>query len=231
MSPLSAPERSDPQIAGLVAQLTMISPERTGSVEVRYRPRGAKRKVKRQLVSLADTARAGEVVVRLARCGDVWLGPAVREDAMGSGRRSHVAWAEVRTGRANGKLMFVDPAPALIAHAGDCMQAWWALREPVGVEVLESINAHLAQVLGGEAERPDPKAALRALTSHNYALTPPYPVTTLVALLRDDRRHTAEELLSARVDLHGPCVIPSLRDDADMEAARQELLEIHEEGK
>jgi hypothetical protein len=165
-------------------------------VEVRFR---AGQEMRRRFFDAARPDPVVDAALALASGTDVFLGilPRVRrrarrEDILGEGR---VAWADCDTPASSMALATFVPRPSMIVASGSGRHrhAYWLLREPVDLDMLEDLNRRLATALGADAGAVTRATAiLRPPGTLNRKHCPPSAVRLVE--LHEDRRIDPGEL-------------------------------------
>jgi CHC2-type zinc finger protein len=163
---------------GFVAALYRLAPA-SSLVEVRFSvPSGMRRRFHR----VADLDGVADAVAGLARWTDVFVGVVPRRRRGGrrddlAGRAS-VVWVDCDSVESVAALAAFWPRPAIqvASGTGRNRHAYWALRDPVGLDVVELLNRRLALELGADAPCGDAARILRPAGSANWKSGRPAPV-------------------------------------------------------
>ncbi len=148
-------------------------------VEVRFRVASGMRHCFHR-AALLD--RVAEAILSLASRTDVYVGVVPRRRC-GGGRadlveRASVVWVDCDTGDSVDALREFRPVPAMVVASGSDpnRHAYWFLREPVALEVIEQTNRRLALALGADLRCSDAARILRPAGSVNRKHSPPAAV-------------------------------------------------------
>jgi hypothetical protein len=160
----------------------------------------------RVFLAAHSAAGATRFIRRLAGRTDVYVGVALRGRRSG-GRDavagSHLAFVEIDSPDAQHALARFPHAATMVIASGTPghLHAYWALRAPVSVPVLERANRRLAHHLGGDLASVDAARILRPPESLNHKHRPP----AAVELLAFDQalRYDVDELVDALPDPPG----------------------------
>ena len=156
----------------------------------------------RVFLAAHSAAGATRFIRRLASRTDVYVGVALRSRRSG-GRdaieASHLAFVEIDSPDAQHALARFAHAATMVIASGTPghLHAYWALRAPVSVPVLERANRRLAHHLGADLASVDAARILRPPESLNHKHSPP----AAVELLAFDQalRYDVEQLVDALV--------------------------------
>jgi hypothetical protein len=172
--------------AAQLAFLTLLaqSPGASGFLDVRWRRHG--RPMRRRFFSANDLGRAAQLLSRLAKCSDVYVGVALRDSDVHGGRAAiggaHLVWVESDDPRTAPRLGAFAHAPTMVVASGTPghVQLYWLLDERYPIEEIESANRRLALTLAGDAGCADGARILRPPDTLNHKHDPPRPVTLLL---------------------------------------------------
>jgi hypothetical protein len=165
-------------------------------IEVRFRAASGMR---RRFFPTGTPGPVVDTVLALATRTDVFIGvlPRVRrrgrlEDVA---ERAGVLWADCDTPASAAALASFQPRPSMVVASGSGQHrhAYWLLREPVDLLLVERLNRRLALALGADAGVVTrPHTILRPPGSVNRKHSPPTPVCLIG--VRETRRVSGDEL-------------------------------------
>jgi hypothetical protein len=143
--------------------------------------------MRRRFHGVAEVERVVDAVAGLARWTDVFVGAMPRRRR--GGRRDDlvehgsVVWVDCDGDESVEALAAFRPQPAVQVASGSHQNrhAYWVLREPVGLDVVEPLNRRLALELGADARCSDAARILRPAGSANWKSGRPRAVR-LIAL-------------------------------------------------
>jgi hypothetical protein len=146
-----------------------------------------------------ELGRVVDAVLALAAQTEVFVGvlPRVRrrgrlEDVA---RWGHVLWTDCDTPASAAALTAFEPSPSMVVSSGSGQHrhAYWFLKQPVDLAVVERLNRRLALALGADAGVvTKPHTILRPAGSVNGKHSPPAPVRLIG--LQENHRVNADEL-------------------------------------
>jgi CHC2 zinc finger len=134
--------------------------------------------------SVSRLDRLVESLLALSACTDVYVGVLPRRRRSG-GRadvieRAGVAWADCDTGESVCALRAFRPLPGMVVASSDAKRhAYWFLRQPASVEVIEGLNRRIALALGADGICSDRARILRPAGSVNRKRAEPEAVRLL----------------------------------------------------
>ncbi len=157
----------------------------------------------------------------LAPLSDVYLGVALRGRRAGTKdavRESWLAWVDCDSAASSLRLEAFTPRPSIVVLSGTPghVHAYWALRDPLGVDALEDLNRRLAAGLSADRTCADAGRILRPPATLNHKSDPPLPVRLIDAVGHEV--FTPEQITARLPDLaRGPGRVPrrSARHVAD----------------
>jgi CHC2 zinc finger/RepB DNA-primase from phage plasmid len=204
--------------AQYLAALFADAPE-DAFVELRFRTDAG---MGRAFYGIDDVRNIASAVARLAVRTDVYVGvlprrrqASSRSDLVPSGA---VLWVDCDTQDSTDALRDFSPAPSLlVASSGENRHAYWLLREPVSIDIIETANRRLAWLLGADVACADAARILRPAPSRggNHKHDPPADVCLLSC--DTDARYRVDEVVGvvADDDAHVRTVHPSRDSCAD----------------
>jgi hypothetical protein len=173
-------------------------------LEIRFALRH--RDMGRLFVAAHSAPGASRLIRRLAARTDVYAGVCLRDRPSG-GRdaidRSHLAFVEIDTPDALGRLRAFQHPPTMIVLSGTPghAHAYYTLSAPVTVPELERANRRLAHALSGDLASVDAARILRPPATRNHKHSPPTRVQLVE--LAPGRRYDLHELVDGLDDPPG----------------------------
>ena len=167
--------------AGLFIEALYRSAPCGSLVEVRFRTASG---MGQRFHSVSRLDRLVESLLALSACTDVYVGVLPRR-RRGGGRadvieRAGVAWADCDTGESVCALRAFRPLPGMVVASSDAKRhAYWFLRQPASVEVIEGLNRRIALALGADGICSDRARILRPAGSVNRKRAEPEAVRLL----------------------------------------------------
>jgi CHC2 zinc finger/RepB DNA-primase from phage plasmid len=171
----------DRREAGLFIEALYRSAPCGSLVEVRFRTASG---MGQRFHSVSRLDRLVESLLALSACTDVYVGVLPRRRRRG-GRadvieRAGVAWADCDTGESVCALRAFRPLPGMVVASSDAKRhAYWFLRQPASVEVIEGLNRRIALALGADGICSDRARILRPAGSVNRKRAEPEAVRLL----------------------------------------------------
>jgi hypothetical protein len=171
----------DRREAGLFIEALYRSAPCGSLVEVRFRTASG---MGQRFHSVSRLDRLVESLLALSACTDVYVGVLPRRRRSG-GRadvieRAGVAWADCDTGESVCALRAFRPLPGMVVASSDAKRhAYWFLRQPASVEVIEGLNRRIALALGADGICSDRARILRPAGSVNRKRAEPEAVRLL----------------------------------------------------
>jgi len=148
----------------------------------------------RRFHRVAELEGVVDAVAGLARWTDAFVGVVPRRRRGGRREdlveRASVVWVDCDSDESVATLAAFRPRPAIQVASGSAQNrhAYWALRDAVGLDVVEQINRRLALELGADARSGDAARILRPAASTNWKSGRPAAVR-LIAL---DEEHSLD---------------------------------------
>jgi CHC2 zinc finger len=205
--------------AQYLAALFADAPE-DAFVELRFRTDAG---MGRAFYSVHDLDAVALAIRRLAANTDVYVGVLPRRRQASSRcdlvPNGSVLWADCDTQRSAAALLDFSPEPSIVVASGtgENRHAYWLLREPVSIDVIETANRRLAWLLGADVASADAARILRPAPSRggNHKHDPPADVCLLSC--DTDARYRVDEVVGvvADDDAHVRTVHPSRDSCAD----------------
>ena len=168
--------------AGLFVNALYGSAPSGSLVEVRFRVPGG---MGRRFVEVELLDRVVETILSLASGTDVFVGVLPRR-CRGGGRAdlaetASVVWVDCDSSSSVGALRRFRPMPGMVVGSGSGLNchAYWFLREPIALGVIERVNRRLAVALAGDVRCCDATRILRPAGSVNRKHSPPTAVRLL----------------------------------------------------
>ncbi len=157
--------------------------------------------MRRTFVPTKDLVTAAACVARYAASTDVYVGVLPRQRRAGNRDsvpiRASVLWADCDSAASTRALERFTPPPMIVvaSGSGSNRHAYWRLREPVPIDIIENANRRLAGLLGADIACTDAARIMRPPSSHNHK----HPAPTRVRLLacNSRRRHRLRDIVGA----------------------------------
>ncbi len=156
-------------------------------------------------VATKDVATAVAAVARYAPSTDVYVGVLPRQ-RRASNRASvaacaSVLWADCDSAASTRSLARFTPRPTIVVASGSASNrhAYWLLREPVTIDIIENANQRLARLLGADVACTDAPRIMRPPSSYNHKRIAPTPVRMLVC--NSSRRCRLADILGTVDDM------------------------------
>jgi hypothetical protein len=152
----------------------------------------------RRFHRVATIERVVDAVAGLAGWTDAYVGVVPRQRRGGRREdlveRASVVWVDCDSDELVAALVAFRPRPAIVvaSGSGENRHAYWALRDAVGLDVLEQLNRRLAVELGADARSSDAARILRPAGSANWKSG--RPATVRLIALDEQRSVDADEL-------------------------------------
>jgi CHC2 zinc finger/RepB DNA-primase from phage plasmid len=170
-----------------------------------------------RFVPAKDVATAAACVARYALSTDVYIGVQPRQRRASNrasvATRASVLWGDCDSAASIRDLARFTPRPTIVVASGSASNrhAYWLLREPVTIDIIENANQRLAGLLGADIACTDAPRMMRPPSSYNHKHITPTPVRLLVC--NPSRRYRLRDIVGA-VDVVPLAALAARRDVA-----------------